>query len=223
MKLQEVFDQLTTGEFSQISIGGEPPGVINECNQEKVLAHLSLALTEIYTRFNLREGRIRFTLQGGADTYQIRADDLLKIERVLLDSGDELPINDHSKSLGCFTPNLNTIRLTPAMAAQTSATPESHRTQGLTVVYRANHPRVALKNGFLNPSTANLELPYSHLAPLLYFVASRAHSTVGMTSEFNSSNTWYAKYEAACQGLENKGLQISETEGEDRLHRNGWV
>jgi len=36
MKLQEVFEHLSSGEFSQLSIGGEDMGVINEANGERV-------------------------------------------------------------------------------------------------------------------------------------------------------------------------------------------
>ena len=223
MKLQDVFDQLSVGEFSQISIGGEAAGVINECNQDKVVQHLNLGLTAIYKRFNLREGRLRFTLDTTADTYAVQAADLLKIERVMTDDGTELTLNDYNDPYSCFTPSMNSIRLSPAIASQNESIPDCYKTQGLTVVYRANHPKVTGSFGYIDPEMIELELPESHLMALLYFLASRAHNPIGMSAEFNAGNIWYAKYEAECQDLENKGLQVQETEQANRLHRNGWV
>lgn len=223
MKLQEVFDQLSAGEFSQISIGGQPSGVINEANQELVVQHINLALTAIYKRFNLREGRLRFSLDNTADTYAVQADDLLKIEQVITDGGTELTLNDNSDPFSCSTPSLNSLRLNPAIALQSEGLPDQYKTSGLTVVYRANHPRIVVKYGVLNPLIKSLELPYSHLQALLYFVASRAHNPIGMQAEFNAGNAWYAKYEMECQELEAKGLQVQESEQNTRLHRNGWV
>jgi hypothetical protein len=223
MRLQDIFDQLSTSEFSQISLGGQDAGVINEANQELVLNHINMALTAIYKRFNLREGRVRFVLQPGADSYAIKAEDLLKIERVVTDGGEELTLNDHNDPYSCFTPSLNSIRLPKAIVAQDSSTPDVYKTEGLTVIYRANHKKISSKYGFLNPTTMQLDLPQSHLMALLYYIASRAHNPIGMGQEFNAGNTWYMKFLSECEDLENRGLQVQETEEANRLKRNGWV
>jgi hypothetical protein len=110
MKLKTIFDQLTYGEFSQLSIGGQEPGVIKECNWERVLSHVTLGLTALHKRFFLKEGRLVVALQAGKESYRLHsdfsihstavaeasrylqdsaderfADDILKIERVLTD------------------------------------------------------------------------------------------------------------------------------------------
>ena len=53
MKLKEVFDQLTYGELSQLSIGGQAQGEITEENYARVVAHVNLGLSAIYKRFHL--------------------------------------------------------------------------------------------------------------------------------------------------------------------------
>lgn len=48
MNLQEVFDQLSVGELSMLSVGGNDQGVIDESNWDKVLPHINLGLTALY-------------------------------------------------------------------------------------------------------------------------------------------------------------------------------
>jgi len=68
-----------------------------------------------------------------------------------------------------------------------------------------------------------VQLPDSHLEALLFFVASRVNNPIGMTNEFNAGNSYAAKFEAACQALEEQGLQVDQDSQNTRLHRGGWV
>lgn len=235
MKLQEVFDQLTTGEFSQLSIGGAGVGVINESNYQSVVNHVNLALTQLYKRFNLKTGHLQLELQPGQETYTLHSsfavqgkrstqpvryikdtvaepflDNILKVEQVIGDVG-ELPLNDANNTLSVTTPSDRVLRVPGIYEGM------------LTVVYRANHPKLLVGQGFFDPARVNLELPETHLVPLLWYVASRVHGPIGMGSEFNASNTYFAKYEASCQELEDKGLQIDKGGSNQRAARGGWV
>lgn len=224
MKLQEIFDQLTYGELSQLSIGGGEAGVISETNHARVLAHINLGLTALYKRFNLKEKRLVIPLQWNADTYQLNVDDILKIEKIMTDSEFELGLNQDSDPFSCFTPTLNTVRVPKVIMAQGADLPDEYKTVGFTVVYRANHPKLVIKFGTLRPESTNVELPGSHLQALLYYVASRAHNPIVTTNnEFNAGNNYYAKYEAACQELEFQGLQVERGINNFKLHWSGWV
>lgn len=223
MKLQEVFDQLSGGEFSQISIGGQDAGVINEANYQRVLNHINLGLTSLYTRFNLKERRLSIPLQAESDTYRLDVDDILKIEKILVDSGEELELNHEGNVYSCFTPSLNTVRVPQIILVPDSTVPEALHTDGITVVYRANHPKVALRFGYMNITTKTIELPSSHLSALLYFVASRVHTPMSLDAASNAAMNWYGKYEAACVELEGKGVQVNVDNTNYRLQRNGWV
>lgn len=222
MKLQDIFDQLSTGEFSQLSIGGAAAGVIDESNHRQVMNHITLGLTALYTRFNLKERRLTFPLQENADTYQLNVDDILKIERVLTDSDFEMVLNQEGDQYSCFTPSLHSIRVPQSVVSQKADLPEELKTDGLTICYRANHPKI-LATFLINPQNKAIELPHSHLEALLYFVASRVHNPIGMSNEFHAGNSYYAKYEAVCLGLENKGMQVNQETHNHRLKRNGWV
>lgn len=248
MKLQDIFDQLTAGEFSQLSIGGEDAGVINPNNYKRVLAHINLGLTALYRRFTLKEGRIVLNLQPGLSTYMLNSDyaemnrrsrqplryiqdslavpfkdDILKVEKVLTGGGFELGLNDEGDPLACFTPNMTTLVVPDFLPNPTSETPKWLQTTYLTVVYRANHSIIEVTPGLFDPSRVTIELPYSYLEALLLFVASRVQSPVGLSNEFNAATRYAQLYEAACAELEAKNLRVDHVAANYRLHQKGFV
>lgn len=222
MRLQEIFDQLSAGEFSQISIAGQLPGVINEANRERVVGHINLALTAIYTRFRLKERSLEIPLQANQETYQLNAEDILKVDELWSDSGEEIPINKPGNPYSCITRSLTTLWVPAGLLVPDSSTPEGMKTSSIKAVYRANHPRIVIRFGILNPATKVIELPHSHLTALLYYVASRVNNPIGMTNEFHAGNSWYAKYEAECQRLEAEGIEIEADTTNSRLRRAGF-
>jgi len=242
MTLQDIFDQLSYGELSQLSIGGEAPGVISETNFARVAAHVRLGLTALYTRFNLKEGRAVFRLQPGKLQYVLDSnedvfflvdntgvefsDDILKIERVVTQSGRELAINDKANAMSCTTPSANVLRLPMDLTGHSGTVPDELRTSSLTVQYRANHPAITVPDTGFIPNRVPIELPDSHLYALLMFVASRVNNPVGMSGDHSAShsgNNYYMKYLEAVQTLENQNLEVDDGETNMRLRRNGWA
>lgn len=216
MKLQEVFDALSSGEFSQLSIGGRPQGVIDEDNYGKLIGHVNLGLTALFKRFMLKEGSVVVPLVANQEVYKLPATDILKVERVETQDGVELALNDHTSSWSVFTPSMTSLRVPKDIAPELDI-------ESLTVHYRANHPKIKFGLALFDPVRIEVQLPDSHLEPLLYYIASRVHNPIGMGQEFNSGNTYYAKYEAACQALEIEGLAIDQGSTNTRARRNGWV
>jgi hypothetical protein len=250
MKLQEIFDQLTTAEFSQISIGGQPAGVINDANMGKVLSALNLGLSAIFKRFTIKMGEVSLKRTANVYLYRLHKDhsvltsypltapkylqdtvqapfmdDVLKIEDVLLDSGLALPLNDASDIYSVLTPSAKILQMPAAVVDQIGLNDDRLKTANFRVRYRADHPRLLLPGSdfALDPAEVELELPYAYLEALLWFVASRANNTIGMGQEFNAGNTYYAKFEAECQKLEGLNLEVDQGQDSDRIHRNGWV
>jgi hypothetical protein len=248
MKIKEVFDQLTHGELSQLGIGGAANGGIATENYSKVISHINLGLTALYKRFPLKEGRVEIELQAGRTTYPVTADyaannrrsrqpvkyikdslaepfinDILKIERVYTSVGHEMGLNDESDVYSVFTPSATVLRVPAVVVAGSVDLPDELKTETLEVVYRANHPVIVFDPDGFEPEEVEIELPYSHLEPLLLFVASRVHTPTGMTNEANLGNTYFAKYEASCQQLETTNLRVDQGSQNTRLARNGWV
>ena len=237
MKLMEVFNQLTTGEFSQLCIGGAAEGEITEANYGKVVRHINLGLTDLYKRFFLKEGRVTLNIIPGRYVYPIHSayavnntkskevdrfvvdsptekfqDDILKIEYVFGANGEAYSLNDVTDPYSITTTSLTVLRL-----------PQMPLTTSLTVVYRAKHFHIDTDAGSFNPETLELELPNSHLDALLLYVASRAHTPGGMVNEFSAGNNYASKYEMACQQLELNNFRIEQNTSNHRLIDNGWV
>jgi len=246
MRLSEIFTQLTHGELSQISIGGGEAGAIDDSNYARMLPHVNLGLTALYKRFNLKEGRLiielikdkvtytllkKFAVNGGG-TELVRyildtvdepyLEDIHKVERVYTDTGFELSLNDEFNFYSCFTPSYNILRIPEVLVSDSVEIPEEMATLQLEVVYRANHPLLVYGAGF-DPSMIELELPYSHLEPLLLFIASRINNPIGMTNEHHAGNSYAAKYEQACMLLEQKDLQVNVGGQGNRFSNNGWA
>jgi hypothetical protein len=239
MKLSEVFAQLAYGELAQMGFINETLDGINPTKYGQMVGHVNLALTALFRRFNLKEGHTIIQLETNRLTYKLNTDedtifieddetpefinDIHKIERVYTDSGYEMSLNDESDDYSCFTPSMTSIRIPYDVVARSSDLPPELITNKLKVVYRANHPKIDFIATGFNPARIELELPPSHLEPLLYFIASRINNPIGMTSEFHAGNSYAAKYERACQELEVHNVRIDHSKQNNKLIMNGWV
>lgn len=247
MKLIEIFQHLATGELSQLSIGGGTSGEINEKNHDRIVAHLNLGLTALYTRFLLKERKVRVSLQADRLVYPLVRkyaasntestepvkflwdslsdpflDDVLKIEQVYTAYGIEMPLNARTR-YSLTTPVMNRLAFPKEIVEFSPELPEELKTTWVMVNYRACHPIIDTMAATFDPETYEVELPYSHLMALLYFVASRLHNPIGMINEFHSGNSYAAKYEAECQRLELANIRIDPIDQESKLERNGWA
>lgn len=213
MTLQDIFDHLTFGELSQLHIGGGETAGITEENYYNVITHVNLGLTALHKRFFLRKGEENVYVMPAIATYTITASDMFKIEQVFTEEGYELPIGtgqEDSVSMDGF----NVIRV-PAHIRLLS--------KPLRVVYRADHPTLDRRTASREPNKTIIDLPASHMEPLLYFIASRVFNPISANIEFHEGNNYSQKFEMACRALENQGMQIQEAEFTNRFDRNGWI
>lgn len=248
MKLSEIFTQLTYGELSQISWGGEVTGEITPANYIKVIPHINLGLTALHKRFCLKESRLTLALQAGQVTYPLKKiyavnnsasielvrtildtaqepfiENILKVERIYTDDGLELELNNHADPFSIFTPSFNILRVPVAMVTDSLDIPEMYQTDTLSIAYRANHFDINENTGLDDPEETDVDLPYSHLEALLFFVASRIHMPIGIQNTFHDGNNYAAKYEAECQRLEVANLRVDQGSQSTNLRRGGWV
>lgn len=247
MKLSEIFSQLTSGELSMLSIGGAEQGVIQESNYEAVLNHVNLGLAYIFHRFPLKQNSLKLTLIPDMVSYKLSRqyatsnvesnelikfiddvgnpflDDLTKVHEVLTEAGEAFPLNDHKHKYSCHTPSTHVLTVPMAVTNQYPDLPEQFKTDTLTIVYRAAHPKLVTEYGYIDPEEVEVDLPYPYLEPLLYFVASRCYHPMSMSSEINQGSSYAMKLEQACQRLELSNLAVDQGAGNDRLTRGGWV
>lgn len=248
MKLNEIFTQLAYGELSNVTIGKNEAGEIDEGNYKQIMAHVNLGLTELYKRFNLKEASIVVRLQNGQAMYPLNSkfavngkktampirwiidtaaapftDNISKIERVVTDSGYEMTLNDKNEIWSCFTPSSTLLRVPERMINGDNSIPTEFKTVELVVSYRAGWVPIDPDVGSFDPARIDIELPYTHLNALLLFVASRVNAPIGLGQEFNASNNYYARFQKACQELEDDGFEIDQGSRSTGIQRNGWV
>ncbi|MCK5915253.1 MAG: hypothetical protein KAG92_03860, partial [Deltaproteobacteria bacterium] len=122
MTLGEVFKQLTYGELSQLSMGGSEGGRVRPEDYERITAHVNMALRALYRRFFLASKEVIIDLHPQIQTYTIDRrfaitnqdskeqilyvidsiyepynNDLLKIEQIFNEGGEELYLNDRTQ------------------------------------------------------------------------------------------------------------------------------
>lgn len=250
MVLQEIFDALSSGEISQVSIGGQEQGEINEGNFPKVIGHINLALTALYRRFDLKRGSATIAMQAGMEVYPLDSkfavssrtsrvpaadryildtaarpfkDDVLKVEAVRVVGGQELPLNDLSSPLSVMTPSTTELCVPLDIVDRAGYLPDQFKGEKLQVTYRAKHPQIVIPMGYFDPARVTLELPPAYLQALLYFVAARVHTPIGVQLEGQAGMNWFKFYEAECARLEQENLQIDAMGTNLRMVEKGWV
>lgn len=236
MKLKEIFDLLTHGELVNMNLGGAREGEIVEPSYPRVATNIGLGLTELHKRFLLREGNVLLTLQPGVLTYLLDSkylitntrsrepvkylddtpaqpfeDNIFKIERVYDDKGCELVLNDLGNPLSLRTPGYRMLMV-----------PSEIQSSKLRIVYRANH-RTMTEDMWDDPENTEIDLPPAFLEALCLYVAARIVTPVGFVENFHEGNNYMARFEAACQVLDDLGLEIDNVPSENRFRRNGWV
>jgi len=74
MKLQELFNDLTYGEFSQLNLGANEDGTFSDKYYNKMISHFNLGLTDLHKRFSLKLNTIELILLPGTYRYHLHSD-----------------------------------------------------------------------------------------------------------------------------------------------------
>lgn len=247
MKLKYICQHLTMGEFAQINFG-DGPGKIEEQSYESVMAHINLALSALYKRFKIKEGKVKIELMDGLLEYVLSSkhsihnpanaslpkylrdsqynrfiDNCNKIERITTLGDVEFPLNDFGNVESIHMDTLSSFSLPKQYWVTPRVMSPMYITNEVMVTYRAGHTPLMDKVLFVEPEITEVDLPDIYLEALLYFVASRVHNPIGFVSEFHEGNNYAAKYEAECQRLETLGLRLDNSNESNRFSRGGWV
>lgn len=249
MMLQDIFDDLTYGELSQIFIGGdESTGGVREADKPRIISHIQLGLTALYKRFRLKENEVTIDLQSSQYTYQLHSnfaasntdsveavkylddsvdaftDRLLKVEEIFditdPDNILDLLVNLRNSKYSIRTPKPTTLVIPEILIDKDGVEPVATT---FKVIYRANHDKINPILGQYVAFTEELELPDAFEQALLFFVGSRMMNPVGMANEFHAGNSYFAKYEAECARLEADNYQIDNIGIETKFQDRGFV
>lgn len=237
MKLAEIFNQLTFGELSQHYVGGrEDGGAMNPNQYWAIIPLIDLAMTKLYTRFQLRTEEVIVELDNDISIYKLHSDyaqtnttstqptkyiadsaaepfedNLISIRAIYNELGEEYRLNDESFWGALMTPSYNTIQH-----------PYADKENVMHVVYQAGPTKIALESGG-DPREYEVDLPDALLDALLYFVAARLHTGL-VSQETEGMNMQYRQlFEEACRKAEELGLFREVNWGNTKFNEQGWI
>jgi len=234
MLLSEVFNYLTYGELGQLSVGGLEDGGIRSKDYPRIINSINLGLIELYKEFPLKTREIFVQMYDHIATYTLHTDyavsnltstqpykyiidtanepftnDVLVIDGVFNEEGEEYPLNDSNQTWSVFTPSYNSIQV-----------PFADGNNALSVIYRASPTKLDPINS--DPSVTDVPIPDSLLEPLISYVVSKAFASVGGGSN-NEAGLYYNKFKASLNDIKSAGILNRENYFNERLWRNGWV
>ena len=250
MLLSDILEQLSIGELSQLAIGGYSSGIgIEECNYGKIIPHINLALSELYSRFPINMEQLRIEQQEGVNEYYLDPkfaqsnetsvepikyiQDLppakpfvtspLRIEAIFNHEGKE---TRYTEDDGSYVQELSAtdqdnywMAFTPSFNSIYLPYPEPG--VPVYVTYRSAPEKIKVIG--VVPHKTEIPLPMTLLAPLLSFVASRVFSNLNSDNSLNEGQYYYKKFEAACAKLVKEDVFNTYNKLNDKLDTNGWV
>lgn len=231
MKVSELFQKLSFGEFSNLSIGNDGAGDIVVGKKPKILHYTNEALLRLYSRFILREADclieqqewIRFyklspefalsnPTPGDTTLYIIDTEDkpfvedVIKILGVYGSDGCELPLNDRQNPYSVFTPQADVVQV-----------PNPVQGSPLGVLYQARHVE-------LKAYTDDIVLPATLNRALTSYIAYLTYSHMNGQENAAKANEHMQIYEAICNEAEQMGLVgDSHATTNTRFANGGWI
>lgn len=227
MNLNEIINDLRYGELSS---HGMFVSDLSDSDKLKLIAHINVALTELYTRFPLLtkeltliqkswiceyvlDNKHAVTNTGSTEPKYIYdtpndpfTNDVIRVEAVYDEVGCSLLMNSNAQCKVALTPAMNVLEI-----------PNPVDTNALFVIYRALHPEV-------NEVNDNLLLPL-HLKPaLLAYVAHRVYSGGSAQEHVMLSNSMLQKFELICVQQKEYGMtNQDDNDAFQNFCKNGWV
>lgn len=235
MLLSELFMYLAYGELSQMAIGTNNRGGIDESDYPTLISHINLGLTNLHSRLPLKQSQVIIAQQSDRILYPLTSiyatnsnseeknkfildsatapfiNDVLKIEEVYTDKNILLSLNDSTNTESLFTPSFNTLQI---------PSPKSNKV--LAVLYRANHPQLPAKRG-VDISALNVDIPTVLIEPLLTFIVGRVVAAGSNQASIQEAAAYQQKFELQVQQIINSGALSVDHPSNLRLRSNGWV
>ena len=236
MLLSELFEFLRHGELRHMYLGGDETDGIKSEDFPAIVSHINMGLTALHRRFPLKFDeaiiqqydelqryylRYRYAQTNVASTEPIKyiddsiykpfKENVLKIEAVYSEYGEEYPLNDRNQTYSVYTPSHDSIDI-----------PFNEKENAVSVIYRANHDKIIVGEVF-DPSVIEIDIPASLEEALLFFVANRVLNAMGAGNNIQEANHFLSKYELTCSQIEMYGLIGSTSTTNNRLENLGWV
>lgn len=230
MQLSDAFNYLAYSELSNVTFT-DSNGNIKLEHYPKLITLINAGVRELHTVFELLEKQIyvdmyahitnyylkpAFALTSGStEVYKYIADspyypfkgNVLKVLKVLSETGVELPLNNEDSPISVFTPSPSLLQV-------------SYPTEGasLNVVYQSYPDNIDTAIQDLN---TELDIPDYLMEALVYFVCNKLFSSIG--ADKAEAVSYFSKYQNALRVIRDTGVFSKDTHYNTNLERNQWV
>jgi len=250
MHLEELFTQLTQGELSQLKMGGRDSVGIRPCDYAKVIPHINLGLTEIYKRFNLKQGEVVVQQFDEIQTYQLNSiyaqsrmpgttnpSNLPEGSKYYIMDSPYQPFTDNvlrieaiHNELGeelyknqdrAYFDGSDKYWAVNTPSYNSIQVPYPEKENQMIVTYRADHDPIIYVEG-MNLHTIQVPISPTYLESLLLYIAARVYTNLS-SNEGNEGNNYTTKFEASIQKIIDLNLINNDDTQNVKLDENGWV
>jgi len=236
MRIKDIFEQLSYGEFRKYGIGNDDGSGIQPSDYPRLMPFIKLGLTTLHKKFLLRSNTVLVQQYGVVSRYHLtnkhRQSDststekykyisdtvnepfeessLLKIESVSAENGDTYPLNDNGAAYSLFTPEYNIIE-----------TPYPRDENMMCVMYRADHAPLESAGEGVPDQEVSISNAYMDL--LLMQIAGRYLMSSGNAEKEATGANILNRFEIGVQDLKANGLNQSEVHTNMKLELRGFV
>lgn len=232
MLLSDLLDYLSFNALSQLAIGTDDHGQISTKNYPKLFSFINLALVDVHTRFPLKSKEVILRVDDHQTRYKLHSkyarsknvvdtpyildstdnpftDDIIIIEDIVNEEGQQYYLNEHDEDFSVFTPQFNEIQL---------GTPYEGK---IAVIYRASHPKIPLKSNVIVDSF-ELDIPEVLLNPIMTFIAAKFMASKSTAEGLQESALFTQQYNQQLTELTDAGLLPVAHYNHDRFKDSGW-
>lgn len=226
MYVKEIFEHLAQGELRNLAIGAPDDGGIARHDYAKVIPHINLGITEIYSRLGALSKKLNIQCDLTIQTYHLHPDYAQagsSPTKYIMDSVADPFLGDVLKIESIKDHSINDLAdpLTITSDSYLQFMVPEPTDELLELTYKAQLPKVDVKT--FEVDTTEIDFPYTYLPALLNYIGSRV--LIGMVTpkgELNSMG-YMAKFEASMAQLLQRGFEIENNITNTKLHRNGWA
>jgi hypothetical protein len=238
MKLEQLFEALSFGELSNLSMSNNGNGTLSVEGKKKVLRHTNEGLLRLYSRFVLKEADVLIRLTKNVTNYHLVPRFAVNYQpefpggeddeslRYILDlprerfTGDVLKVLSVTDSDGCRLPlnddNAEMSVFTPQ--GNVLQVPDPIQDKALAVVYQARHVKL------LGELDEEIQLPELLEGALTAFVAYKIYSHMNTSDSLAIAQGHLGNYEKICSGVVEQDLvNASISTSNSRFKTRGWI
>lgn len=206
MIVAEAITLLQAAELKQLKVGEDKPTVIGYINMGILEIHKLFCLWQAEATVTMVTGVTLYKLDGTDNnvTIDLSEHDMLMIDEVYEETGEQMSLNDENDPYGAATPRYDQVEVVEPVDGGL-----------LSIIYRAS-PK------FLTNERAPIPLPPQFLEALFHYVGYRGHGSVKGDVK-SENNTHYMRFKDSIATIRREGLFTEDTLRSTNFEQRGFV